>query len=86
MASVASAFVGAALRRERSAQRSPLSALELPLPGLLRSPFATQGRSHRACDMAHMRAWHGNFDLSLGPGPDRPRTSRQTPLPRGRLQ
>ena len=43
----ASPCVGAALRRERAAQRPQDFSHPARSPGLLRSPFATQGRSHK---------------------------------------
>ncbi|SPO55164.1 protein of unknown function [Pseudomonas sp. JV551A1] len=74
-------FVGAALRRERSAQRSPFSGMVQLLLGLLRSPFATQGRSHkgrihkrgahRAFGLVGVRGQHGTLFFCLCPGPDR---------------
>ncbi|SPO55578.1 protein of unknown function [Pseudomonas sp. JV551A1] len=42
-------IVGAALCRERVAQRPRLFQSPGKLPGLLHSPFATQGRSYTCC-------------------------------------
>ncbi|AZL72341.1 hypothetical protein EI693_04260 [Pseudomonas oryziphila] len=42
----ATVVVGAALCRERAAKRPQFSATQHKSPGLLRSPFATQGRSY----------------------------------------
>jgi len=40
------------LCRERAAKRPRISALMRILPGLLRSPFATQGRSYKGTAIA----------------------------------
>ena len=45
---LANALVGAALRRERAAQRPQILVSMQRLLGLLRSPFATQGRSYKS--------------------------------------